>query len=36
LAADRRDFVSAFAITNDGNLDNRTDIVAVRAEAPQP
>jgi hypothetical protein len=36
LAADGRDFVSAFAIANDGNLDNRTDIVAVRAEAPQP
>jgi photosystem II stability/assembly factor-like uncharacterized protein len=36
LAADGRDLVAVFPITNDGNLTNRTDMVAVRAEAPQP
>jgi hypothetical protein len=36
LAADGRDFVSAFAVTNDGDLSNRTDIVSVRAQASQP
>jgi hypothetical protein len=36
LAADGRDLVTAFPITNDGNVGNRTDIVAVRAQAPQP
>jgi photosystem II stability/assembly factor-like uncharacterized protein len=34
LAADGRDLVAVFPITNDGNLTNRTDMVAVRAEAP--
>jgi len=36
LAADGRDFITAFPITNNGNLANRTDIVAVRADAPSP
>jgi hypothetical protein len=34
LAADGRDFVTAFPITNELDLTNRTDVVAVRAEAP--
>jgi hypothetical protein len=36
LAARGRDLVAVFPITNQGNLANRTDIVAVRAEAPAP
>jgi hypothetical protein len=36
LAADGRDFITAFTSTNNSNVANRTDIVAVRAHAPGP
>ncbi len=36
LAARGRDFIVVFAITNGGKLDNRTDIVAVGANALTP